>query len=229
MNADDLARRILVRHREAGYLRLELPPEICHALAAVSIETALRRAAGVYRINVYAAQRRLAVRFDVHVCSAADVARALRDCLGALPDAEAPAAAAPDGTPAAAPPVERLNPALEDAARTARRAFRRLRQQIEGLRQTRVAPGSLQAKLQPILANALTEKAIINFLNDLVAFYLVKVHWELISQRWLKDPVKNANAWLTVFYLMFLLVRYRKSIAAEAARPVVAPMPAEPS
>jgi hypothetical protein len=39
------------------------------------------------------------------------------------------------------------------------------------------------------------------------------VHWELISQRWLKNPVKHADAWLTVFYLMFLLVRYRKSIA----------------
>jgi hypothetical protein len=52
------------------------------------------------------------------------------------------------------------------------------------------------------------------------------VHWELISQRWLKDPVKNANAWLTVFYLMFLLVRYRKSIAAEAAKPAAVPVPA---
>jgi hypothetical protein len=157
------------------------------------------------------------------------VARALRACLGGLPEAEAPAAAAPAGAPAAVPLAGRINPALEDAARTARRAFRRLREQIEGLRRPKAAPGSLQAKLQPMLANALTEKAIINFLNDLVAFYLVKVHWELISQRWLKDPVKNANAWLTVFYLMFLLVRYRKSIAAEAARPAVTPTPAEPS
>ena len=74
-----------------------------------------------------------------------------------------------------------------------------------------------------MLANALTEKAIINFLNDLVAFYLVKVHWELISQRWLKDPVRHANAWLTVFYLMFLLVRYRKAIAAETATPIAKP------
>ena len=76
-----------------------------------------------------------------------------------------------------------------------------------------------------MLATALTEKAAINFLNDLVAFYLVKVHWELISQRWLKSPVKHADAWLTVFYLMFLLVRYRKSIAT----PVVAAKPGEPS
>ncbi len=229
MNADDLARRIVVRHRETGYLRLELPPEICHAAAVAAIDGALRRVAGVYRVNLYAAQYRLAVNFDRHVCTAADVARALRACLVGLPEAEAPAAAAPAGAPAAVPLAGRINPALDDAARTARRAFARLRRKLEGLRRPKAAPGSLQAKLQPMLANALTEKAIINFLNDLVAFYLVKVHWELISQRWLKDPVKHANAWLTVFYLMFLLVRYRKSIAAEAARPAVTLTPAEPS
>lgn len=230
MNTDDLARRIVVRHREGGYLRLELPPEICHAAAVAAIEAALRQVGGVYRLNFYVAQRRLAVSFDAHVCNASDVARALRACLGALP--EAAAAAAREGTAAAhaaSPLVERLNPALHDAARQARRAFAHLRVRIERLRQPKAAPGSLQAKLQPMLANALTEKAIINFLNDLVAFYLVKVHWELISQRWLKDPVKNANAWLTVFYLMFLLVRYRKSIAAEAAKPAITRAPAEPS
>lgn len=217
MNADDLARRIIVRHREAGYLRLELPGEICHAAAATAIDAALRQVGGVYRVNVYGAQRRLAVSFDSHVCGAADVARALRACLGTLPEAQVAAAAA---APASA---EGLSRALQDAARQARRAFGRLREQIDGLRRSRAAPGSLQARLQPMLANALTEKAIINFLNDLVAFYLVKVHWELISQRWLKEPVKNANAWLTVFYLMFLLVRYRKSIAAEAAASAAEP------
>jgi hypothetical protein len=226
MNADDLARRIVVRHREAGYLRLELPPEICHAMSAAAIDAALRQVGGVYRINLYAAQRRLAVSFDAHVCTAADVARALRGCLGSLPESHA--AGTPEGTAAAhaaTPLTERLSPALRDAARRARRAVAQLRSQIEGLRQPKAAPGSLQAKLQPMLANALTEKAVINFLNDLVAFYLVKVHWELISQRWLKEPVKNANAWLTVFYLMFLLVRYRKSIAAEAAKPAALPVP----
>jgi hypothetical protein len=222
MNADDLARRIVVRHREAGYLRLELPGEICHAAAGAVIDAALRRVAGVYRVSLYLAQHRLAVSYDAHVCTAADVARGLKACLVGLPEpvADATTAAAP------APPFSgSLNPALQDVARQARRAFAGLRRQIETLRRPQAAPGSLQAKLQPMLANALTEKAIINFLNDLVAFYLVKVHWELISQRWLKDPVKNANAWLTVFYLMFLLVRYRKSIAAEAAKPAAVPVP----
>lgn len=217
MNADDLARRIIVRHREAGYLRLELPAEICRPASVVAVDAVLRKVAGIYRVTFYTAPRRLVVSYDAHVCTAADVARALRGCLHALPEGEARGSGP---THAAAPLVERVAPALRDTARQARRAFGQLRRRIEALRRPKAAPGSWQAKLEPMLANALTEKAIINFLNDLVAFYLVKVHWELISQRWLKDPVKHANAWLTIFYLMFLLVRYRKAIAAEAAKPV---------
>jgi hypothetical protein len=221
MNANDLARRIVVRHREAGYLRLELPAGICQPAAAGVMDAALRQVAGVYRVSLNPAQRRLVVSFDAHVCTAADVARSLKACLHALP--EEATAAAPAHTMTAL--TGKVSPALHDATLKARRAFAQLSSRIERLRQPKAAPGSLQAKLQPMLANALTEKAIINFLNDLVAFYLVKVHWELISQRWLKDPVKHANAWLTVFYLMFLLVRYRKSIAAEAAKPVPAAQP----
>jgi hypothetical protein len=224
MNANDLARRIVVRHREAGYLRLELPAEICHAGAAQVIDNALRQVAGVYRVTLYATQRRLAVSFDAHVCTAADVARGLKACLGLLAAASSLALEHSLTTDRANALTGRVSPALHDAARQARRAFAQLRAQIEHWRQPKAAPGSLQAKLQPMLANALSEKAIINFLNDLVAFYLVKVHWELISQRWLKDPVKHANAWLTVFYLMFLLVRYRKAIAAEAAKSAAKPL-----
>ena len=199
MNADDLARRIVVRHREVGYLRLELPAEICHPTAAIAIDAVLRQVAGIYRVTFHAAQRRLVVSYDAHVCTAADVARALKGCLHALPERESGSALVTMPTHAAAPLAARVTPALQDAARQARRAFARLHQRIEALRQPKAPPGSLQAKLQPMLANALTEKAIINFLNDLVAFYLVKVHWDLISQRWLKNPVKHADAWLTVF------------------------------
>jgi hypothetical protein len=53
------------------------------------------------------------------------------------------------------------------------------------------------------------------------------VHWELISKRWLQDPVKYANAWLSVFYLVFLLIRYRKTITKPV--PITAPEPATES
>jgi hypothetical protein len=69
---------------------------------------------------------------------------------------------------------------------------------------------AVQIQGKPVLQGILSEKAMINFFNDIVVFYLIKVHWELITQKWLKQPLKNLNAWVTTFYLVFLLVRYRK-------------------
>jgi hypothetical protein len=222
MNADDLSRRIVVRHREAGYLRLELPAEICHAAAAGAIEAGLRKVPGVYRVDAWCAERRLAVRYDQHACSAADVARGLKALLGELPEPPGPVAAA------ATAAVHSAEAKLHDAGAKLRGVFAGLRARIEQLGQPGAPAGSLQARLQPVLANAMTEPAVTNFLNDLVAFYLIKVHWELITQRWLKDPVKHADAWLTTFYLVFLLVRYRKKIAKGAATPAPA-VPAPPA
>ena len=229
IDVDALARRIVVRHREAGYLRLELPAEICHAAATAAIEQGLRQVTGVYRVSTYPADCRLSIRYDAHVCGVADVARGLRALLGQLPVPEAPTSpvAAPTAPPALVPPG--LSPLLRDVGAKVRGVLGGLRAQVEHMRNPAAtgSSGSLQSKLRPIVANALTEKAVINFLNDLVAFYLIKTHWELISQRWLKDPVKYANAWLTVFYLVFLLVRYRKSIAKAQPR-IAAPADVQP-
>jgi hypothetical protein len=219
MNADDLARRIVVRHREAGYLRLELPGEICHATATTLIEDALRQVVGVYRVNVYLAQRRLAVWYEAHACSAADVARALKACLGRLPPLPD---AAPDAisAPSASMPAVSLLPVLAEAGRQAGRLLGelggRVGSSLGSALDSGADPAGVKGKLQPVLSSALSEKAITNFLNDVVAFYLIRVHWDLISKRWLQEPIKHANAWLTVFYLVFLLVRYRKSLAKPA-------------
>ena len=217
----ELARRIVVRHREAGYLRLELPAELCHEDAGTVSSAALRAVDGVYRVEFQGAARRLVIAYDEHLCSVVDVARALKTALADVP--------VPDADVSLAGKSGAVRPgAMRDAIRVARHAFADLRGQVERLRRTQAAPGSLQARLQPVLANALTEKAVTNFLNDLIAFYLVRVHWQLITQRWLKEPVKHADAWLAVFYLMFLLVRYRKSLAAPSAPSGATQEPAMP-
>ena len=65
---------------------------------------------------------------------------------------------------------------------------------------------------------------MINFANDIVAFYLIRVHWNLITQHWIKAPLQHGSAWLTVFYLTFLLVRYRKGAAPAPAKALPAPV-----
>lgn len=213
MNVDELARRIVVRHRELGHLRLELPAELCHAATAAVVEGSLRQVEGVYRVDFDLPSRRLSIRFDSHVCTTGDVASQLKALLKRvaphLPACPPPssASASSDGEALANHPFHKAGERVREVARE---AAARVKVALAGLNPPAVAEGSLQAKLQPVIASALTEKAITNFINDIVAFYLIKVHWELISQRWLKDPLKFRNAWLTTFYLVFLLVRYRK-------------------
>ncbi|WIM04804.1 MAG: hypothetical protein OHM77_08830 [Candidatus Nitricoxidivorans perseverans] len=197
MNVEELAGRIVVRYREAGHLRLDVPPELCRPAAAAAIDSGLRELAGVYRVAFDPRGRKLSIRFDAHACGTGDVARRLFGLLAHLP--KEPSAA-----------VVALHDAGERVRAVVRRGTNRVRTALARLGVPAAPEGSLQAKLRPVIASALTEKAITNFINDIVAFYLIKVHWELISQRWLKDPLKFRNAWLTTFWLVFLLVRYRK-------------------
>ncbi|HAY26528.1 MAG TPA: hypothetical protein DCY47_03210 [Candidatus Accumulibacter sp.] len=110
------------------------------------------------------------------------------------------AAAAPAGS------GERQVGAMTPFEAAARRSLRRLLRSMDRYPQLQ----GVRTRVQPVLESALSERAILNFLNDLLAFYLIRVHWDLITQQWLRDPLKFRAAWLTIFYLVFLLVRYRK-------------------
>jgi hypothetical protein len=202
---DALSRQIVVRYRDPGHVRFALPAELCSLAAANAIETALRRQDGVYRVTIHADERKLSVFYDEHACDLHSVARRLFAALGELPAGDdtvtmAAARAAPTAT------IRRASAGLNIEAR-ARRALRRVMQEMSRHPQLR----GVQERVQPMLESALTEQAIINFLNDLLAFYLIRVHWDLITQRWLREPLKFRYAWLTIFYLVFLLVRYRKT------------------
>ena len=199
VHADQLARQIVVLQREAGFLRLELPALLCSGGHAARIESALASLAGVSSAAVDAAWRRISIRYDAAVLSACAVARSLFAILQDLPDAMTAATdAAGTAEAATATGGAGLQPVLDQLRSTL-------------LPAEAPAAGSLQARFQPLVESALTEKAVINFFNDIVAFYLIKVHWELITKRWLQNPLAHSNAWLTVFYFVFLLIRYRKS------------------
>lgn len=192
----ELAQRIVVLHREPGYLRLELPAEICGEAAVVALEEGMKSLAGLSSAAVDRGWKRISIRFDAQILSTPEVARHLFSLLPGLTLDEAPAA-----EPEAAASVDLNN------------GFQPLLDKLKAMIIPTEPPpeGSLQARFQPMVESALTEKAITNFFNDIVAFYLIRVHWDLITKRWLQNPVANSNAWLTVFYLVFLLVRYRKT------------------
>lgn len=188
-HANELARRIVVLQRGAGFLSLELPHELQRRDVGQHIEQHLAAITGILAAAVDPNGRQLSIRFSAASLSTAQVARAVFSALNDLPPAEA--SRPQNTTPGLQPLLDKLKTLLTPA--------------------TPPVAGSLQARFQPLVESALTEKAIINFFNDIVAFYLIRTHWDLISKRWLQHPIAHSNAWLTVFYLIFLLIRYRKN------------------
>jgi hypothetical protein len=202
--------RVLLRHRADGHLRFQLPGELLSPAAAEAIESGLREVEGVYRVIVYPGAGKLSVRFQDTVCGLKEIALALDAILDGL---------AADGLKAAPEPKAEKPPLKERVAAFLR--LDRLKAKAEEMKmKAGVAAAVISARSSlPIKLPANMEGWTINFLNDLVAFYLIKVHWNLILQQWLKQPFKYRNAWLTVFYLTFLMVRYRKASQKALPKP----------
>lgn len=185
------AAAIQVLQRDEGYLRLRLPGPLRTPDFGATLESSLKALSGVTRTTWLTVEGKLAVRFDPQRLTHADVARRIKALLPA-PAVEPQAAESPEPAPL---PVESTSVGLAE--------------RLDDLRAKLIA--ATPERFRPIVESATTEKAVTNFFNDIVAFYLIKTHWDLIVKYWIKDPVKFSNAWLTVFYLIFLLVRYRKS------------------
>jgi hypothetical protein len=204
----NLSGQVVLRRREPGYLRFDLPRGLGAGAAAALIRKRLEALEGVYRVSLYAAYDKLAVRFHPAVCDAARVARALAEGLGAVE-------------------AGGLAPGCEQCVREAREQERAsgLKARVLELRPVRWARAKLQEMRQT--ATALQqlsrsrfkqvpaflehpERTAHEFLTDILVLYLIKVHWDRITHQWLRAPFAHRYEWLAAFYLTYLMVRSRR-------------------
>jgi len=170
---------------------------------------------GVYRVDCQPGTRKLAIRYHEASSSLAAVARRLRDAVreaaasGALSGSGAAPEMPPPASQAAAAPQRHAADAMRwlqvkrDALRERALEWRARATGLRHYAKARAAGGG-------VLPQGVDERTVINFLNDIAALYLVKIHWDLITKRWTQAPFSYRYEWLTVFYLVFLLVRFRK-------------------
>jgi hypothetical protein len=194
-----------VRHREPGHVRFDLPEALRSPEAAAVLAGGLEAIEGVYRVTVFRGAGKLSVRWFEDVCRLSDIARVLAGLVGEAVDLEPP------------PPAAGEAPAGDGRAGW----LARLRQ-VGPVRAVRARYDDLRAKAEvlgkivaiktgkPAPSGGDVQEWVIHFLNDLVAFYLIRQHWDRIIGQWLPRPWTFRYQWMTVFYLTFLLVRYRK-------------------
>jgi hypothetical protein len=54
------------------------------------------------------------------------------------------------------------------------------------------------------------ESTVVEFLNDALVLFLIKLHWHMITQHWLREPWRYRYEWMAAIYMIYLLVRSRR-------------------
>jgi hypothetical protein len=225
-SVNSVSHQILVLHKSAGHVRFALPATLANPGSAAVIEAALLRIPGVRLVRIDPGTGKMGVHYDPIACSLRQLALVLKGSLeAAATAAKHPTASEATSTSGVSEIGRQLARGVKRAEKVAQRFLQRTQAQFTPPQPTAASetPGKLTPLRRAFNPSLLNEKAVINFANDIVAFYLIRVHWNLITQHWIKAPLQHGSAWLTVFYLTFLLVRYRKSAAPAPAKALPEP------
>ncbi len=199
MTNSSLTRQVVLRHRAEGYLRFDLPPGLSVGAASAPIRQELEALDGVYRVTFHPAYNKLAIRFHAPACDLPRVARALSRGLakaadeGLVPACEHCAARQAEGAP----------PAGLKARLMKLQPVRWVNDKVQEMRRTTTALQQLSLarfkKVPAVLQDP--GKAFHEFLTDVMVLYLIRVHWDRITQQWLQGtdplPVRMARGVLS--------------------------------
>jgi len=199
-----IQKEFVLRYRVDGHLRFQIPARICHVDAAKALTDGLSGIDGVYRVNLYRSQQKLSIRFNESVCDFKSLARQLFHLLAEL---EINGALNPKSVSKSVLWKEKAKAKLDTfkAARWAKEKFGDAKETVQAAK----VIGKLGMK-KPTAFMKDPEKTIIDFLNDILVLFLIRLHWNDITQHWLIKPLKHRYEWMALFYMFFLLVRSRK-------------------
>ena len=199
-----IQKQFVLRYRVDGHVRFQIPAQICNIDAAKALTDGISGIDGVYRVNLYRNQQKLSIRFNESFCDFKSLARQLFHLL-----AELEKNGALKAKPASKSALwkDKAKAKLEEfkATRWAKEKFDDAKETVQAAK----IIGKMGMK-KPTAFVKDPEKAIIDFLNDILVLFLIKLHWNDITQNWLVKPLKYRYQWMALFYMFFLLVRSRK-------------------
>ena len=198
-----IQKEFVLRYRDDGHVRFQIPPRICNVDAAKAVTDGISGIDGVYRVKLYRRQQKLSIRFEESFCDFKLLATRLFYLLAEL---EEKGALKPKPVAKSALWKEKAKSRLDDFKVT------RWAKEKYGDAKETVQAAKIITKLGMKKPKAFIKdpgKAIVDFLNDILVIFLIRLHWKDITQHWLVKPLKHRYEWMALFYLFFLLVRSR--------------------
>lgn len=194
-----IQKEFVLRYRGVEHVRFEIPSAFCDAKMAEALSGRLLAVDGVYRVQVYRGQRKLAIRYQETVRDFKDLCKILFQIVDEL---------------------ERESTrfkAVEVAKQHVKSRFQGLR--ISRWFSSKYEDAKETVQAAKIVTKGLTkpgkffqdpEKMVIDFLNDILVLFLIRMHWDRITKEWIPKPFKYRYEWMAVFYMIYLLMRSRR-------------------
>lgn len=202
-----IQKQFTIRYRDEGHVRFEIPEQICDEQVARLLTSRILEIEGVYRVELSRRKKKLSIRYQEFACEFTNLAQQLFQLLSDMDQ---------QGL---------LVASVVNQVSSEQRAKWSIKSKFKNLKATRWAKEKYSdAKETVQAAKVITkiavkkpnsfikdpEKAIIDFCNDILVLYLIKLHWTRITQEWLPRPWFFRYQWTAVFYLFYLLMRSRK-------------------
>lgn len=197
-----LAEIITLRYHGRGHVRFDLPAAVCTPNRSQALVEGLRSTDGIYRVDLQPRRRKLSIRYTEDRCSFDDVCRALHDHVGASADTESGSESCCSGGHVAE--------ATSDFRPASPGPIGWLRARLGGARGSSLVARPSDAIDAGDPVPMIRESTVIEFLNDVLVLYLIKLHWHMIMQHWLRQPWRHRYEWMAAFYMIYLLVRSRR-------------------
>lgn len=197
-----IQKQFILRYRNDGHVRFQIPARLCDVAVAKLLSDNIATIDGVHSVKLYRGQQKLSIRYHESVCDFKTLANRLFQLLAEL---EKQGYFEPNAL------VESGKSRLKNKLKQNRvsRWFGEKYQAAQETAQAAKLLGKLGTKGPKALIKD-PEKAIIDFLNDVLVLYLIRIHWTRITQEWLVRPIVHRYEWMAVFYMFFLLVRSRR-------------------
>jgi hypothetical protein len=199
-----IQKQFVLRYRDEGHLRFEIPAQFCDVATAKVLTAALLTVEGVYRVQVYRSQKKLSIRYQDSVCEFKSLARQLFQI---ITDLEQKKQDAQSLVSKAAESTSNIKNKVKNLA-VSKWFSRKYDDTQETLQAAKILTKLGLTKNKALVKDP--EKAVIDFLNDALVIFLIRLHWDHITKLWIPNPFKYRNEWMAVFYMLFLLMRSRK-------------------
>ena len=196
---------IAVRYRAEGHVRFEIPEQLCSKNVAQYVSAGVLAIDGVYKVDLFRKHKKLSIRFHETVCDFKELAKQFHLLLLDLDE---------KGLLVAQPEPEAVKKSKWNLGakfknyKAGRWASEKYSDAKETVQAAKIVTKVGFKKRKLLIADP--EKAIIDFLNDILVLYLIKLHWTRITQQWIPNPWLHKSHWTAVFYLFYLLMRSRR-------------------